>query len=670
MSGFDKIEFAQQKRTAAATTQTRSSAKVQPDFAKSQSNTEDLMAKRRKNSGPKKFKVNKKVTIGLAVFVVLCILIAIPSYFTYQSGLKTYRQAQLIKSAIKKQNIELAGQEIAKTKEYLNETQRNLGYLLPLKFVPVVGWYYSDAESMLNAGEHSLDSAKIVTDSLTPYADVLGLKGNDSFAGGSTEDRIKTAVLSMGKITPEIDKIEASISKAQKEIDKVNPDHYPKIIFGNKVNEQLTTLKLTADQTATAVRDAKPLIKTLPSLLGEKEAKRYLVLFQNDKELRATGGFITAYAIFSIDKGNIKFEKSDDIYKLDDSIRNKPKAPAPIVKYFPKVYTLNLRDSNLSPDFLESMKTFEEMYERASLKEDVDGIIAIDTHVLVSTVKILDDQVQAGGRTFTTQNDPRCECPQIIYELENDISRPVNYIKTDRKSIIGELISAIMVKALSSSPQQYWGPLFQSIIAQTNQKHIMFKLYDEQAQQGIVALNAAGQIKPFEGDYLHINEVNFSGAKVNIFMEEKVDVEYKVDKDGTITKTLTIKYKNPFPPSDCNLERGGLCLNAEYRDWIRIYVPEGSELIESKGSQVKMTTYEELGKTVFDGLVTVRPKGVATFTLTYKLPFKHENGKPLPLLIQKQPGTAGHEYQITVDGKAVEMFNLTTDKETKVTLKR
>jgi hypothetical protein len=671
MAGFDKIEFAQQTRTTAPTTQPKSSSKVPQDFAKSQSSsgTDDLMAKRRKNNGSsKKFRLNRKVTIGLAVFVIICILTAIPAYFTYQSGLKTYRQAQLVNSAIKKQNVELAGQEIEKTKVYLNETQRNLGFLIVYKYVPVLGWYYTDLESMLNAGEHGLDSAKIVTDSLTPYADVLGLKGNDSFAGGSTEDRIKTAVLSMGKITPEIDRIEESISKAQKEIDKVDPNHYPKIIFGNKVNDQLTTLKLTADQTATAVRDAKPLIKTLPSLLGEQEAKRYLVLFQNDKELRATGGFLTAYAIFSIDKGIIKFEKSDDIYPLDDSIRNKPKAPEPILKYLPKVYTLNLRDSNLSPDFLESMKTFEEMYSRSTMKEDVDGIIAIDTHVLVNTVKILDDQIQAGGQTFTTQNDPRCDCPQIIYELENDISRPVNYIKTDRKSIIGDLISAIMVKALSSSPQQYWGPLFQSIIAQTQQKHIMFKLYDEQAQQGIQALNAAGQIRPFEGDYLHINEVNFSGAKVNIFMEQTVDNEYKVEKDGTITKTLTIKYKNPFPPSDCNLERGGLCLNAEYRDWIRIYVPKGSELVDSKGSQVKMTTYEDLGKTVFEGFVTVRPKGVGTLTLTYKLPFKLENGSPLPVLIQKQPGTEGPEYQMIVDGKPVEMFNLTTDKETKLKL--
>lgn len=670
MSGFDKIEFADETQTPVQSAGTKTKTSAPQDFAKSQS-TNTAMPKRRKNTTNSSFnfkKIPRKVYIGLLIFVILVVLISIPAYATYKSGLKTYRQAQLVTSALKKQNIELASQEIVKTQKELATTQKNFHFLLPLKFVPIVGWYYNDADHLLNAAEHGLDSAKIVTDSLAPYADVLGLKGTENGESGSTSDRIKTAVLSMGKITPEIDKIEASLTKVEKEIDQVDPNHYPKFIFGAKVKDQLTSLKVITDQTATAVRDAKPLIKTLPSLLGESEAKKYLVIFQNDKELRPTGGFITAYAIFSIDKGIIGFDKSDDIYKLDDSIPNKPKAPEPILKYFPKVYTLNLRDSNLSPDFIESMKQFKELYDRAGLKEDVDGIIAIDTNVLVSTIKILDDKVEAGGQTFTTQIDERCDCPQVIYALENDISRPVNYIKTDRKSIIGDLISAIMVKALSSSPKVYWGPLFQSIIAQTNQKHALFYLYDEQAQQGIESLNAAGRIRPFEGDYLHINEANFSGAKVNIFMQQTVENTYDVDKEGAITKTVTINYKNPYPPSDCNLERGGLCLNAEYRDWIRVYVPKGSELVDSKGSQVKMSTYEELGKTVFEGFVTVRPKGIGKLTLTYKLPFKLKKGSPLPVMIQKQPGATDNPYTLTVKGKTVESFDLTSDKETKISL--
>lgn len=148
-------------------------------------------------------------------------------------------------------------------------------------------------------------------------------------------------------------------------------------------------------------------------------------------------------------------------------------------------------------------------------------------------------------------------------------------------------------------------------------------------------------------------------------MQEEVDSSYKVKGDGTIEKTVTIRYKNPYPASDCNLERGGLCLNAEYKDWIRVYVPKGSELIDSEGSSVKVETYEELGKTVFDGLVRVRAQGSGTYTLTYKLPFKWE-GSTLPVLIQKQPGQDGNPYKLIVNGRTRESFPLLTDHETTI----
>ena len=224
-----------------------------------------------------------------------------------------------------------------------------------------------------------------------------------------------------------------------------------------------------------------------------------------------------------------------------------------------------------------------------------------------------------------------------------------------------------MEKALKSSPKLYWGPLFQDMLTQVQQKHILFDIYNKDAQSGIEALNAAGRIRSFEGDYLHINQANFGGAKSNMFVTETVTQNYETASDKTITKKITINYKNPHAPSDCNLERGNLCINAILRDWIRIYVPLGSKLVDSKGSEVKMSTSDELGKTVFEGFLTVRPKGVATLSLSYTLPFKVKDGS-LPLLIQKQPGTGGNEYTLQVNGSKIDNFKLLMDKETKIKL--
>ncbi|MCL5438566.1 MAG: DUF4012 domain-containing protein [Patescibacteria group bacterium] len=613
----------------------------------------------------------KAILIILLVLIVLGIAstftIVLPLQKTISSANKTYKQANLAMDALKKQNVDLAGQEIDKTRKDLAGTQNDLKALSFLKYVPIANWYYSDADHLLKAGSYGLDAASTLVESIKPYQDVLGLKGKGSFVMGSAEQRVQTAVMTMSKITPRIDDIAKSISLARKEIDEVDPNHYPSILGGDKIKKNLQTIKTLVDEGEILVTDARPLIKALPDLLGEKTEKKYLVLFLNDKELRPTGGFITAYAILRIDKGVIHFDNASDIYNLDNTIMNKPKAPEPILKYLPKVYNLNLRDSNLSPDFIESMKTFESLYNKSSGKVKVDGIIAIDTSILVSTIKILDDEVYAGGIKFTSKIDKRCDCPEVIYVLEDNISRPVNYVKgPGRKDLLGVLMYAIMEKALKSSPGTYWGPLFQELLKQTNEKHVLFYVYDKDAQTGIEALNAAGRVKSFDGDYFYLDEANFGGQKSNMYIKEDVEQKYEVKSDGSIIKTITVNYKNPYPPSDCNEERGNLCLNAVLRDWFRVYVPKGSEIVDSVGSEVKISTYEEFGKTVLDGFLTVKPLGTAKLTISYKLPFKVKPGSSLPLLIQKQPGTYDNTYTIKMNGRQVEQFKLTTDKEVKL----
>lgn len=612
---------------------------------------------------------------GISVLVIVLFLflfsifgIFLPASRVYSSAKLTYQDAQAASWAMKTQNVSLASDQLKKTKADLAITQANLNSMWYLKFVPVASFYYSDAYHLTQAGEHGLNAATLLVDSIAPYADVLGLKGQGSFAGGTTEQRISTAVKAIGKITPRIDDISDELQIVRKEIDKVNPSHYPALIFGKKARTTIDSLRTLTDQSVELITNAKPLIKTLPQILGEPDEKKYLIIFQNDKELRPTGGFMTAYSIFRVDSGIVHVDASSDIYSLDQTVPNKPRAPKPILSYLPSQPLLNLRDINLSPDFKVSMDDFTKMYKTAGGYKKVDGIITIDTHALVAAMEILGD-INVNGTIFTIKNEPRCNCPQVIYQLEVIADQPAQIIKENRKGIIGDLMYEIMNKAFSSSPKQYWGPLFQTMLLQLSEKHIITYMYDTNAQKGFESLNAAGRITPFEGDYFHLNEANFGGAKSNMFVAQAVTQDYNVGSDGVIVKTVTVDYKNPFPPSDCNLERGNLCLNALLRDWFRIYVPKGSQLVSAKGSEVKMTTYEELGKTVFEGFLTVRPQGVAKLTVSYKLPFKLSDNSLLPLLIQKQGGTNDDNYKITLGSKTLEDFNLSTDKILNLKLK-
>lgn len=634
--------------------------KINLNETKAEESSQTVVIKK-SGGGKKKF-----IILGVIVAFLLWVVvgIVIPGKGVLANGFKAVNNLRNAASLAKQQNIVQAGEELKKAHQDLVNTQKSLKFISYNKYIPLIGGYFSDLEHFVNGGVYVVEAAQIAIDSVVPYADLLGLKGQGSFVLGSAEDRIKTAVVTLDKVTPKAADIEKKLALFRSEIDKVNPNRY--LDLGKfKIKTQIKEAKNIVDQLDTFISQARPLVEVLPSLLGSNKEVRYLVLFQNNNELRATGGFLTAFAIFRIDKGIIHIDRSDDIYALDNSLRRRDKAPEPIAKYLPKVTTFNLRDSNLSPDFVESMKTFNSMYENTSGKATVNGIIVLDTHVLVSTIKILDDKVDAAGISFNSKQDKRCNCPQVIYELEDNISRPVGHVRASRKDLIGLLMYSIMQKALSSSPKVYWGPLIQQGISEINEKHILFYLFDENAQKGLEALNAAGRIKPYEGDYLHINDTNFGGQKSNMYTKHNVVQNIEKQGDGSLVKTINITYTNPEPPSDCNLERGGLCLNAELRNWLRIYVPKGSTIIESQGSEVDIKTSEELGKTVFEGFLKVRPQGKATFTIKYKLPMKAD-GKELPLLIQKQPGTEGHEYEVKINGRTVEKFQLKTDKELKI----
>jgi len=640
---------------------------AKPGFEKIEFGSNQEEDREIKTGKPKKssFFRSKKFIIPVIVILVIgvfSVITGIKAQKAYKSGLQLKNQAKIAYEAAKKQNVVLASAELKKTQQDIDILQKDIDDISYLGYIPLVNYYYNDIKHLLNASSYGVSAAVFTADSLIPYADVLGLKGEKSFIEGSAQDRIRIAVKTMGKVVPKIDEIESELTKAKEEVDQIDPNRYPDFWKFKTIREQIVTARALADNGIIAVEQGKPLIKVLPKLLGESEQKKYLVLFQNDKELRPTGGFITFYAVFRVEEGVIRIDSSSDIYNLDKSIRSHPPAPEIILDYLPKVYTLNIRDSNLSPDFVESMKTFNSLYEKSSMKTDIDGIIALDTNVLVSFLSIL-GEVSAGGTTFHSKIDKRCDCPQVVYVLEQFADQPVNRVREDRKAILGDLLYATMQKALSSSPKLYWGKLFQQALKDIEEKHIIFYLNDKDAQKGLEALNWAGRIKEYSGDYLHINDANFAGAKANMYVKQSVKMEYDIADNGEVNKTITVTYKNPYPHSDCNLERGGLCLNATLRDFVRVYVPKGSVLLSSKGSEVKVGTKEDLGKTVFEGFLTVKPLGKSETVYKYKLPFKLEKNSTLPVMIQKQPGTGTIPYELYVNGKKVEAFNLIVDKE-------
>ena len=128
--------------------------------------------------------------------------------------------------------------------------------------------------------------------------------------------------------------------------------------------------------------------------------------------------FLTAFAVFKMRNGKITIDRSDDIYALDATINDRPKVPSEILTYHKGVNTFWIRDSNLSPDLVKSVEIFNSLYKKSGARVNYDGIIFLDSKILVDMLTIFGD-TQAYGVNFSAEINKNCNCPQVLWKLFN-----------------------------------------------------------------------------------------------------------------------------------------------------------------------------------------------------------------------------------------------------------
>lgn len=594
----------------------------------------------------------------IIIFTIFLLALIIPLIFTFLGLKQTTSHAKNIITAYKSQQFDSLKGEVEATKNGLQTVNISLNFLFWLRIFPILGGYYSDAKGLVNAGVEELAALDTILNNLEPAKGELGFDGHQK----SGPERITQVLGILNKSLPLLDKVEGNLTKAGDSVKDIDLNKYPDKISGKSVKKNIELAKNFILGASVAIKNGKQALMVAPQVLGIPSAKNYLLLFQNDKEIRPTGGFMTAYATLTINNGQVKSTTSDDIYRLDEKLLNvclnkicPLTPPAPIIKYLPEVSgkarsAWSMRDSNISPDVPTSAKQFEKMYQLLGEGLPFDGIIFIDSQVVESLIEVT-GPIDIFDTKYSAEIDKRCNCPNVIYELESYAEIAAKGEK-DRKAILGVLMQQILARSVGADVEKL-PSLVEAIATLSNSKHIMFYMHDDDVQKALSNLNWTGEIKNYDGDYLHINDANFAGGKSNLYVMQTVTQDINIQKDGTIKKKINIEYKNDQP--------FGVWLNGINRDYVRFYVPEGSKLISSNGSEDAVNTIEDLGKTVFEGFVQVRPQNIRKLEMVFSEPYQPKG--QYKMMIQKQPGAKDFRYIIKINGSTKADFKLDQDKE-------
>lgn len=125
------------------------------------------------------------------------------------------------------------------------------------------------------------------------------------------------------------------------------------------------------------------LLTEAPTLLTalSKGKQRWLILFENNDELRATGGFIGSYALVTLNQGVLEELVIEDIYDADGQFAGFVHAPPGAYEYLSGGNGLRLPDANWSPDFPTAAQQVLEFFAWGE-KSGITGVVALNQELV------------------------------------------------------------------------------------------------------------------------------------------------------------------------------------------------------------------------------------------------------------------------------------------------
>ncbi|MFZ5919682.1 MAG: DUF4012 domain-containing protein [Chloroflexota bacterium] len=354
------------------------------------------------------------------------------------------------------------------------------------------------------------------------------------------------------------------------------------IEFG-KLSPQTQALLEPLDPLLSLMDDSLAMALALPQLLGAGEGgpKTYMLLVQNEDELRSTGGFITSFGSFVVKDGQVLSVRFEDSTSIEDWTKAYPSAPWQMAQYM-DIPVMLVRDANWFTDYPTSASMAEFLYAFTS-NHSVDGVIAMDQQALIYLLRAM------GPVTVEGVPDPISADNVVAFMREAKIPPDgTKLAEWDRKAFIGNMAAAILERLLSGASLD-WELIARTVVQALDERHILLQFDDPVVTEVISRRRWDGAVRAGPGDFLMVVDSNVGYSKTNAVMEQTITYEINLAGDPYPTGSLTVSHENRAPG-------GALCGQAAknvflpdywypidrcYVDYLRVYVHAEARLLEA-----------------------------------------------------------------------------------------
>lgn len=461
----------------------------------------------------------------------------------------------------------------------------------------------------------------------------------DSINISENGQKVITLILKNDKSSGEQKEAELRIQQLKYEVRKLTDDLDATSENLNFKIKRFENLKLKLLKTKEALAQAEKMLSHIDSLIGGNEEKKYLILFQNNMEIRPGGGFIGSIGIATFSNYTLKDFSVEDVYQADGQLKEHLDPPEAIRKYLNQPNWF-LRDSNFAADFSTNFKQASIFLDKELGIKNFKGGAAITTTAINNIIKSF-------GEIYLPDYNENVNSDNFYIKAQTYSEKDFFPGSTSKKNFLSSVVSALTLK-LGDAP---FKDLATALKKSLDEKQIVLYLKDDAIEKDINSFGwggkvinptCASEITNCIPDSFFPIDANLGVNKANFFLSRHIDFESHVYESGEIKNTLNITFKNE---SDKNSFPGGI-----YKNYFQIFFPAKISIQEVTINNTLTKKYEEkeVGEfKYFSHYIEVPPESSLKFTIKYTLGNKIQKGKnTYQLIVQKQIGALNNDLSL------------------------
>lgn len=473
--------------------------------------------------------------VGIVIGIVLAVLLVVGGtcgVLLYRSAMTVRAQASELMAQVDPLKEAVKSGDAAALDDAVGTVQENMAAInaevhSPLwtlaSFVPVVGEDVRSVQSLGEAGQALVDQA------LVPIT--------NSLSGTGLSDLFQDGVVNVGLIQTISDAVSGSLPTIRSSVDTIA--NLPEAHI-TQLAEVLDRVQGPVSEMQGLVDQVGPVLDLLPQMLGADGARTYLVIAQNNSEVRSSGGLPGSWGTISVDNGVISMGEFTSIVNGDGY-------DVPVSEeeqnYLGWTLGTNAAQMTYTPSFVRVGELAQQYWSQAGFGE-VDGVVGIDPVFLQRLLALTGGFTSTDGTVVDGSNAAWLLLSNTYWRYGNNASAQDAYF------------ASVAAQAFETIMSNLGGVGFTDLLDVFGQSaadgRLLVWMANESEESLMSSLGLAGEIgsdptQPQLGVYFD----DATWSKISWYLSAYTQIgEGASNDDGSVSYTVTTTMTNTMTPDE------------------------------------------------------------------------------------------------------------------------